>query len=188
MLADKIARGRGRMHCDFAFFMGGTRENTKDLPELELLPGCAGVKVFMGSSTGSLLVEDDDGVRNVLKAIRRRASFHSEDEFRLRERKDKQVVGDPRSHPEWRDELTALGCTKRLVALAHETGKRVHVLHITTRQEIAFLQSHKDVASVEVTPQHLTLEAPDCYERLGTYAQQNPPVRGNAHRMGLWTG
>ncbi|MGZ3410684.1 MAG: dihydroorotase [Xanthobacteraceae bacterium] len=186
MLADKIARARGRMHCDFAFFMGGTRENTKDLPELELLPGCAGVKVFMGSSTGSLLVEDDGGVRNILKAIRRRAAFHSEDEFRLRERKDHQIAGDPRSHPVWRDELTAFECTRRLVALAQEVGKRIHVLHITTRQEMAFLQNHKDVATVEVTPQHLTLEAPDCYERLGTYAQQNPPVRGASHRAALW--
>ena len=91
------------MHCDFAFFIGGTRENTSDLPELERLPGCAGVKVFMGSSTGSLLVEDDDGVRNILKAIRRRASFHSEDEYRLNERKHLRVEGDPRSHPVWRD-------------------------------------------------------------------------------------
>jgi dihydroorotase len=187
-LADKVARGRNRMHCDFAFFMGGTRENTRDLPELELLPGCAGVKVFMGSSTGSLLVEDDDGVRDILKAIRRRAAFHSEDEYRLRERKDHQVAGDPRSHPVWRDELTAMECTRRLVTLAHETGKRIHVLHVTSRQEMAFLQHHKDVASVEVTPQHLTLEAPDCYERLGAYAQQNPPIRGGAHRAGLWEG
>jgi dihydroorotase len=185
-LADKITRARGRMHCDFAFFMGGTRENAKDLSELELLPGCAGVKVFMGSSTGSLLVEDDDGVRSILNAIRRRAAFHSEDEFRLRERKDHQVAGDPRSHPVWRDELTAFECTQRLVRLARETGKRIHVLHITTRQEMAFLQNHKDVASVEVTPQHLTLEAPGAYEKLGTYAQQNPPVRGAAHRAALW--
>jgi len=140
----------------------------------------------MGSSTGTLLVEDDDGVRNILKAIRRRASFHSEDEFRLRERKDHQVAGDPRSHPVWRDEITAVECTRRLVALAREVGKRVHVLHITTKQEMAFLQQHKDVASVEVTPQHLTLEAPDAYERLGTYAQQNPPVRGGTHRQALW--
>jgi dihydroorotase len=186
MLSDKLARARGRMHCDYAFFMGGTRENTKDLPELELLPGCAGVKVFMGSSTGTLLVEDDDGVRDILKVIRRRASFHSEDEFRLRERKDHQVAGDPRSHPVWRDEITAFECTRRLVTLARETGKRVHVLHVTTKQEMAYLKEHKDVASVEVTPQHLTLEAPDAYERLGTYAQQNPPVRGAAHREALW--
>src|SRR5947208_803012 len=80
-MADKVARASHRMHCDFAFFIGGTRENTHELPALERLPGCAGVKVFMGSSTGSLLVEDDEGVRNILKVIRRRASFHSEDEY-----------------------------------------------------------------------------------------------------------
>src|SRR6516225_9806217 len=119
-LADKIARGRHRMHCDFAFFIGGTRENTNELPDLEQLPGCAGVKVFIGSSTGSLLVDDDDGVRRVLQVIRRRASFHSEDEFRLRERANLRVAGDPRSHPVWRDELVALTSTKRLVTLARE--------------------------------------------------------------------
>ncbi len=172
------------MHCDFAFFIGGTHENTKDLPELERLPGCAGVKVFMGSSTGSLLVEDDEGVRNILKVIRRRASFHSEDEYRLNERKNLRVEGDPRSHPVWRDEVAALQCTQRLVRLAHETGKRVHVLHISTAQEMDFLKDHKDVASVEATPHHLTLEAPDCYERLGTLAQMNPPVRDARTRPG----
>lgn len=187
-LADKVARGHHRMHCDFAFYIGGTRENTRDLPELERLPGCAGIKVFMGSSTGSLLVEDDDGVRNILKSIRRRAAFHSEDEFRLRERAGERVAGDPRSHPVWRDEVTALQCTQRLVALAHETGRRIHVLHVTTAQEMAFLAGHKDVASVEVTPHHLTLAAPDCYERLGTLAQMNPPVRDAAHRAALWRG
>ncbi len=187
-LADKIARGRGRMHCDFAFFVGGTRENVRDLPELERLPGAAGIKVFMGSSTGSLLVEDDAGVRAILSAIRRRASFHSEDEYRLRERKQLQVAGDPRSHPVWRDETAALTCTQRLVRLARETGKRVHVLHVTTAQEMEFLANHKDVASVEVTPHHLTLEAPQCYERLGTLAQMNPPVREAAHKAVLWRG
>jgi dihydroorotase len=176
------------MHCDFAFYMGGTRENTGDLPELERLPGCAGVKVFLGSSTGSLLVEDDDGLRQILKAIRRRAAFHSEDEYRLRERKDQRIANDPRSHPVWRDETVALQCTQRLVALARETGKRVHVLHITTAQEIAYLAAHKDVASVEVTPHHLTLAAPECYERLGTLAQMNPPVRDASHRAALWRG
>jgi dihydroorotase len=185
-LADKVKRARHRMHCDFAFFVGGTRENTKDLPELERLPGCAGVKVFMGSSTGSLLVEDDEGVRNILKAIRRRASFHSEDEYRLNERKHLRVAGDPRSHPVWRDETTALQCTQRLVRLARETGKRVHVLHITTAQEMDFLKDHKDVASVEATPHHLTLEAPQCYERLGVLAQMNPPVRDGVHRAAIW--
>ena len=184
--ADKVRRARHRMHCDFAFFIGGTRENAVELGELERLPGCAGVKVFMGSSTGSLLVEDDAGVRDILKAIRRRASFHSEDEPRLRERRHLRREGDPRSHPVWRDEEVALTCTRRLVRLARETGKRVHVLHITTAQEMAFLQGHKDVASVEVTPHHLTLVAPECYERLGTLAQMNPPVREAEHRAALW--
>src|SRR5664279_1940692 len=144
-LADKVKRAHHRMHCDFAFYVGATRENTKDLGELEMLPGAAGVKVFMGSSTGSLLIEDDDGVRAVLKAIRRRAVFHSEDEYRLRERMNLRVEGDPRSHPVWRDAMAALTCTQRLIALARETGKRVHVLHVTTKDEAKFLAGHKDV-------------------------------------------
>ena len=174
-IADKIRRGHHRMHCDFAFYAGATRENTKDLGELEMLPGVCAVKVFMGSSTGSLLIEDDAGVRAVLNTIRRRAAFHSEDEYRLRERMNLRVEGDPRSHPVWRDAQAALMCTQRLVALARETGKRVHVLHVTTKDEVEFLSLHKDVATAEATPAHLTLEAPGCYEKLGTLAQLNPP-------------
>ena len=151
-IADKVRRGHHRMHCDFAFYVGATRENTKDLAELELLPGVCAVKVFMGSSTGSLLIEDDDGVRTVLKTIRRRAAFHSEDEYRLRERMNLRVEGDPRSHPVWRDAQAALMCTQRLIALARETGKRVHVLHVTTKEETEFLAGHKDVATAEATP------------------------------------
>ena len=176
------------MHCDFAFYVGATRENTKDLGALEMLPGVAGVKVFMGSSTGSLLIEDDDGVRNVLKAIRRRAAFHSEDEYRLKERMDLRVDSDPRSHPIWRDAAAALTSTQRLIALARQTGKRVHVLHVTSHDEIEFLAQHKDVASAECTPHHLTMASPDCYEKHGTYAQINPPIRDAAHREGLWAG
>jgi len=187
-VADKVKRAHHRMHCDFAFYVGGTRENTKDLGELEMLPGVAGVKVFMGSSTGSLLIEDDDGVRAVLKSIRRRAAFHSEDEYRLRERMNFRVEGDPRSHPVWRDATAALMCTRRLIALARETGKRVHVLHVTTAEEAVFLAEHKDVATAEATPAHLTLAAPECYERLGTLAQLNPPIRDAGHREGLWRG
>jgi dihydroorotase len=187
-LADKMRRARGRMHCDFAFFVGGTHQNIGELPELERLPGAAGIKVFIGSSTGSLLVPDDAGIRAILKVIRRRASFHCEDEMRLEERKKLRVEGDPRSHPVWRDELVALQATKRLVALAHETGRQVHVLHVTTAEEIEFLAGHKDVASVEVTPHHLTMVAPECYERLGTRAQMNPPVREARHRDALWRG
>ncbi|HTT47252.1 MAG TPA: dihydroorotase [Pseudolabrys sp.] len=187
-IADKIRRGHHRMHCDFAFYAGATRENTRHLGDLEMLPGVCAVKVFMGSSTGSLLIEDDEGVRAALKTTRRRAAFHSEDEYRLRERMHLRVEGDPRSHPVWRDAQAALMCTQRLIALAHETGKRVHVLHVTTKEEAEFLARHKDVATAEATPAHLTLEAPGCYERLGTLAQLNPPIRDAAHREGLWRG
>lgn len=184
---DKVSRATNRMHCDFAFYIGGTHENVGELPVLEKLPGCAGVKVFMGSSTGSLLVPDDAGVAAILAAISRRAAFHSEDEFRLEERKGLRVENDPRSHPIWRDPEAALRCTKRLVALARAAGKRIHVLHISTSEEMVFLADHKDVASVEVTPHHLTLDE-TAYVRLGTYVQMNPPVRDKAHREGIWAG
>ena len=185
-LADKVSRAHHRMHCDFAFYVGATRENTPKLGELERLPGAAGVKVFMGSSTGSLLIEDDEGVRAVLKAISRRAAFHSEDEYRLRERMNLRVEGDPSSHPVWRDATAALMSTERLMRLARETGKRVHVLHVTSKEEAAFLSGHKDIATAEATPAHLTLAAPECYAKLGTRAQLNPPIRDAAHREGLW--
>ena len=187
-LADKVRRGHHRMHCDFAFWVGGTHENVAAVAELERLPGAAGIKVFMGSSTGTLLVEDDAGVAEILTRTRRRAAFHSEDEAMLRERKNLRVEGDPRSHPVWRSAQVALACTQRLVRIAQETGARIHVLHVTTAQEMAFLKDHKDVASVEVTPHHLTLVAPDCYERLGSYAQMNPPVRDDHHRQAVWAG
>ena len=187
-IADKVKRGHHRMHCDFAFYVGATRENTRHLGELEMLPGVCAVKVFMGSSTGSLLIEDDEGVRAVLKSIRRRAAFHSEDEYRLRERMNLRVEGNPSSHPVWRDAQAALMCTQRLIALARETGKRVHVLHVTSKEEAVFLADHKDVATAEATPAHLTLAAPECYERLGTLAQLNPPIRDAGHREGLWRG
>jgi dihydroorotase len=187
-LADKVKAARHRMHCDFAFYVGGTHDNAKDVAELERLPAAAGIKVFMGSSTGSLLVEDDAGVTEILKRTRRRAAFHSEDEPMLRERMHLRVPGDPSSHPVWRSADVALTCTQRLVAIARKTGARIHVLHISTAEEMVFLKDHKDVASVEATPHHLTLSAPDCYARLGAYAQMNPPVRDESHRKGIWAG
>ncbi|MFD1987834.1 dihydroorotase [Mesorhizobium newzealandense] len=186
-LADKVRRGRGRMHCDFAFWVGGTRENAKDVGELERLPGAAGIKVFMGSSTGDLLVEDDEGVASILRNTRRRAAFHSEDEFRLRERLGERIEGDPSSHPVWRDAIAALRCTERLVRIARDVRARIHVLHISTAEEILFLEQHKDVATCEATPHHLTLSADD-YARLGTLIQMNPPVRDISHRDGVWHG
>ena len=186
-LEDKLARADGRAWCDHAFFIGATTENAERLGELERLPGCCGVKIFMGSSTGTLLVADDAALERVLASTRRRCAVHAEDEFRLRERLTiAQEGGDPRFHPEWRDETAALNATKRIVSLARKHGHPVHVLHISTAEEMDFLAGHKDIATVEATPQHLTLMAPDCYEELGTLAQMNPPVRDARHRDGLW--
>jgi dihydroorotase len=184
-LSDKLARASGRMHCDFAFFAGATRDNVGALAQLERSPGCAGVKVFMGSSTGALLVEDDATVERVLAAINRRASFHSEDEGRLRARLGERRPGEPASHPVWRDAEAARLSTERLLKIARRIGKRIHVLHVSTADELPLLASHRDVATVEVTPHHLTFCEED-YPRLGTLLQMNPPVRGAPHRAALW--
>ncbi|MEM7494400.1 MAG: dihydroorotase [Pseudomonadota bacterium] len=186
MLLDKLDRAKDRMDTDHAFFAGATKENPHLLGEMEQMPGCCGVKVFMGSSTGSLLVDDDESVEAVLRAIKRRAAFHSEDEFMLKDRAHLAVQGDWRSHPVARDVETAVSCTTRLVRIARKVGKRIHVLHISTADEMDILVDAKDVASVEVLPNHLTFAAPDCYERLGSHAQQNPPIREQHHQDGIW--
>jgi len=187
-LADKLDRARDRMWTDHAFYIGGTHDNARFLGELERLPGCCGVKVFMGASTGTLLVADDDGVREVLRHVKRRATFHSEDEYRLADRRPLARTGDWTSHPEVRDPESAIMSTRRLVGLARETGARIHVLHVTTAEEVEFLAHHKDVATMELTPQHLTLDGDEAYERLKGLAQMNPPIRNNYHIAGLWRG
>ncbi len=186
-LEHKLSLAKGRMHCDHAFYAGATNDNANILPDLERIPGCAGVKVFMGASTGSLLVADDAGLARVLATISRRAAFHCEDEDRLNTRKSLARAGDWTSHPEVRDAKAALLATQRLIRLARKAGKRVHVLHVSTAEEMLYLQAHKDIATIEVTPQHLTLRAPDCYEAMAGRAQMNPPIRSNEHRTALWT-
>ena len=187
-LAAKVKAAHHLMHCDFAFYVGGTRENVADIPMLERLPGSAGIKVFMGSSTGDLLVDDEASLDHIIANLSRRAAFHAEDEARLIARMGERKAGDPTSHPVWRDPEAALIATTRLVRLAEKHRRRVHVLHISTAEEMAFLANHRAWASVEVTPHHLTLVAPDCYTRLGTYAQMNPPVRDIRHRNAIWAG
>lgn len=183
---DKLARANGRMWCEHAFYVGATDKNADHLAELEMLPGTCGVKVFMGASTGNLLVEDDATLLRVLLSGRRRVAIHAEDEPRMQARRDLRVEGDPSSHPVWRDDESALLATRRALRLAGEARRRVHILHVTTPAELELLGRHKDIASCEVTPQHLTLAGEDAYPRLGTFAQMNPPIRSAAHRDGLW--
>ena len=185
-IADKLARAKGRMWCDHAFYVGATNHNARDLTELERLPGTAGVKIFMGASTGDLLVSEDARLAEVLAHGHRRVAIHAEDEDRMNARVDQRITGDPASHPVWRDDESALLATRRILRLARAARRRIHVLHVTTPAELELLGQNKDVATCEVTPQHLTLAGEEAYPRLGTLAQMNPPIRSGAHRDGLW--
>lgn len=185
-IEDKLSRARGRMHCDHAFYVGATPANVGALIELERMKGVAGVKAFLGSSTGTLLLDDEASIRAALNGGRRRMAVHSEDEARLKARRPLAASGDPRSHPVWRDAEVARLSTERALRFAREAGRRLHVLHVTTADELPLLADARDIATAETTPQHLTLAAPDCYERLGTLAQMNPPIRDANHREALW--
>jgi len=185
---DKLKRAAARMYCDHAFYVGASPENIGALSELERLPGVAGVKAFLGSSTGSLLLDKEEMILAALKSGRRRMAVHSEDEARLRARAKLAMPGDPRTHPVWRDVETARISTERVLRLARLTGRNLHVLHVTTAEELPLIAAARDIATVEAAVPHLTLAAPECYERLGTYAQINPPIRDGRHREALWQG
>lgn len=185
-LLDKLSLAEDRMFCDYAFYIGASLENAGLLGDLETIPGCAGVKVFMGASTGSLLLADEEGLMRALRSGRRRMVFHAEDEDRLQQRKALALSGRPETHPVWRDAECARLAGERLMRLARAARRPVHVLHATTAQEMDIFAEHRDIATVEVTVNHLTMLAPECYERLGNYAQMNPPIREAAHRDALW--
>ncbi len=184
---DKLARAKNRAHCHYAFYIGGSSENFETLNVLEKTPHCSGVKIFLGSSFGPLLVDSDFLLENILKNGRRRVIIHSEDEARLLARKHIAVeMANPKAHPIWRDEESALISTKKAIHFARKHQRPIHILHVSSSEEMAFLKDNKDIASVEILPQYLTLSSPECYERLGTLAQQNPPIRDHRHMEHLW--
>lgn len=173
--------------CDMGLYVGATKGNIPELAALEQGRGVCGVKVFAGSSTGDLLVDDDASIAAVLRSGRRRVAFHSEDEARLQSRRGLFKSGDPyRSHMEWRDEECAALGTRRIVALARQTGRPAHILHISTAEELLFLRDHRDIATAELLVNHLTQVAPDVYDRLGGFGVMNPPIRGQRHYDAAW--
>ena len=189
--AERVAWKQGYVEqaswCDIGLYVGGTKTNIESLAALEVLNGVCAIKIFAGSSTGDLLVEDDASLERVMRAGRRRIAYHSEDEYRLQERKPLFHSGMPyASHMEWRDEECAFLGTRRLMALARRTGRPAHILHVSTQQELALLRDHRDVATVEVLVNHLTQFAPDVYERLGGFGVMNPPIRGREHLDAAW--
>ena len=185
-LAWKRARVAEVAWCDMGLYVGATRKNTADLGALEAEDGVCAIKVFAGSSTGDLMIEDDAGLEAVMRAGRRRIAYHSEDEYRLRERKPLFHAGMPhRNHMEWRDVETAMLGTKRLMAIARKTGRAAHILHVSTAEELAYLRDFRDVCTVEVLLNHLT-QTDEAYDRLGGYAVMNPPIRDQRHLDAAW--
>jgi len=173
--------------CDMGLYVGAAKSNIPELATLELERGVCGVKVFAGSSTGDLLVDDDASIEAVMRSGRRRVSYHSEDEARLQARKGLFKLGDPYAcHMEWRDEECAFLGTRRLMALARKTGRPAHILHVSTAEELHYLRNYRDLASVELLVNHLTQMAPDVYERLGGFGVMNPPIRGHRHYDAAW--
>jgi len=182
----KLDLAKNRMHCNYAFYFGATPENVDQLAKLKGLEGCCGVKLFAGSSTGKLLVDKEKDIEKVISNSDRIVSIHSEDEEILNLRKKFIKEGDVHSHPEWRNAECAMSSTRRVVKIAERYNKQIHVLHVTTKEEVDFLAMHKKNVTFEITPQHLTLYAPDCYDKLGSFAQMNPPIRKKEHFDRLW--
>lgn len=189
-LEEKIRRAKGKSRCDFAFYLGAGRQNAAETHITDSMRGCCGLKIFLGNSTGNLAVDDEETLSLIFSKRRRITALHCEDESRLRERAPlaETPPPHPRNHLLWRDAESAFRATKRAVQLARRHKIQIHVLHVSSKEEMEYLKDHKDFASVEVTPQHLTLSAPECYERLGAFAQMNPPIRGKAHQEALWKG
>ena len=182
----KLQAAKNRMHSNYAFYFGATPNNTDQLAQLKDVEGCCGVKLFAGSSTGNLLVDKEADIEKVISSSDRIVSIHSEDEDIIKLRKKFIKKGDVHSHAEWRNVEAAMSSTRRVVKIAERYNKKIHVLHVTTREEVDFLAMHKKNVTFETTPQHLTMYAPDCYDKLGTYAQMNPPLRTKDHYDRLW--
>ena len=184
----KLDLAKNRMYCNYAFYFGATPDNATELENLKDLEGCCGIKLFAGSSTGNLLVQHEEDIEKVFKSSSKVVSVHSEDEEILNKNKKLIKDGDVHSHPIWRSEECAISSTRRIVRIAERYKKKAHILHVTTKQEIDFLSQHKGDITFEITPQHLTIYAPNCYDELGTYAQMNPPLRDKSHYDRLWYG
>jgi len=186
-LNQKLKLARKRMYCDYAFYIGATPENINFLPNLQNLPGCCGIKIFAGSSTGTLLVANYEQIEEIIKNSRGVVAVHSEDEFMLRARKKYIQNGDVKSHIQWRNVDSSFFCTKQIIQIAQKLNKKVHILHVSTKEEMDLLSQNKNFATVEATPQHLTFYYPECYEKLGTFSQMNPPIREKIHHDAIWS-
>lgn len=191
LFSQKLKLASEKAHTHYAFFIGGCAENADQIDQLEKLPHCSGTKIFMGSSTGTLLVEDDRLLEKIFNCGSRRVILHAEDEYILRERRHlAEESKNVAMHPIWRSVESAVSATTRAIRLSQKTKRPIHILHVSSKDEAEIIAREKKTMgaqlSCEMLPQYLTLWAPDCYDRLGTLAQQNPPIRDKSHYEGLW--
>lgn len=189
-LTKKLAVARGRAWCHYGFWIGASMDNLDALADLEALPHTPGIgEVFMASSTGPLLVSDDASLRRVLANGKHRVAVHSEDEdLILANRAHWTGAMHVFDHPAIRSVESSVNATRRILALSAETGRPVHVLHVSTAEEVGLLVDAKRQrlgTSCEVTPQHLTFTSDD-YSSLGSQIQMNTPIREPRHREALW--
>ena len=185
-LAAKLARAARQCVVNYGFFMGATPHNLDELNRAQPTPG---IKVFMGCSTGDLLLADDADLERVFAHGDRIIAVHAEDHERLTQRRA-QFAGrtDPAVHSEIRDNETALIASARVLQLAKKYRRRLHILHMSTREEVELLRRDKpDWVKAEVSPNHLFLNIDD-YAQLGCFAQMNPPLRTAADNAALWAG
>lgn len=188
---------------NYGFFIGATPDNVTDLQEAVgtreaplSIPGICGIKIFMGSSTGTLLVNERQALETIFNGTAGLIAVHAEDEQRMIERLE-SIKGrtDIAAHAEWRDDITALLATQLAVELAQESGHRLHILHLTSGVEADWLESitalpsqsggNEAIITTETLPQHLTFDETDVASQ-GTRLQMNPPIRYAKDRETLW--
>ncbi|VEP14811.1 Dihydroorotase [Hyella patelloides LEGE 07179] len=183
-LDDKLQRAASKCLVNYGFFMGATAENLPDLREAN--PAC-GIKIFMGSSHGALLVSTEAEIEPILAKGDRLIAVHAEDQGRIRERRKQfSDVGDRSIHSVIQDEQAALNATKLALKLSKKYQRRLHILHLSTGVEAELLRQDKPSwVTTEVTPQHLLLNT-DAYAEIGSLAQMNPPLRSPENNQILW--
>jgi dihydroorotase len=188
LMAEKKKAASEKCVVNYNFFIGATPDN---LEEINAVENVCGIKIFMGSSTGNLLVEKQEDLEKIFANGTRLIAVHAEDNPTIETNK-KKYAGSTNFNDHWkiRSAEAALIATKRAVDLALRHNRRLHILHLTTADEVEFLRQYKDnpLISCEVCPQHLLLWAPDVYDKLGAYAQMNPPIREKHHSIALWQG
>jgi dihydroorotase len=185
-LDDKLARAAAKCVVNYGFFIGATAHNLDDVNRAA--PAC-GIKIFMGSSTGSLLVDREEDLERLFANGTRLIAVHAEDEARIRSRQQKfSGRTDPAVHSEIRDNECARLATARAMALSQKYRRRLHILHMSTHEEVELLRRDKPAwVTAEVIPNHLLLNV-DHYKTLGTLVQMNPPIRTAKDNEALWQG